>query len=285
VLRYSLGVVRARSRLVVLAMVVVGVSAFAAAFISGPTYESEAEITLFPPNSGAQILGVSSGSKPDQMEIATQVRLMRRRETAAAVVRKLGLEDSPEQLLSRIEVGRVGMTNNVTIRATDANADAAAAIANAMADEYVVYAKSTERSSLNDAAEIVQIGLDDTDKRIAKLKKRIRGLRAVEGSETPSTLATFSEELSSLTTQRAVSNDKLDTLRVAMGLATGSARIASRAVRSKAPSSPSPGRAALLGLVVGFGFGLILAAAAEYVGGSLGPRARHRVGTSRSTRE
>ncbi len=98
---------------------------------------------------------------------------MQLRPLAETTVRKLGLKESPEVLLKRVEVTAVGQTNVVTIKATDVSQERAAAIANSMADAYVAWSRDTKRESIKAAADEVQRRLDEARVEILALGKKI----------------------------------------------------------------------------------------------------------------
>ena len=165
-LRDYLGVMWARKWTIIQSVVIVTLVAVVVSLLQTPTYNGEAKILVSEKDTGAALLGTALSDFSSQPErgLATEVELMQLRPLAEGVVRKLGLQESPDQLLTRVKVSAVGQTDLVTVDVTDSDPQRAADIANAMAQAYVDASKQAKRESIDAAANEVQVRLDQAQK-------------------------------------------------------------------------------------------------------------------------
>jgi len=257
-LRDYLNVLRTRKWIVIQAVVSVTLVALVLSLIQSPTYVGQAKVLITNQDTGAAIFGTAIGDIGGQPErsLLTQVQLMQLRPLAEATIRKLGLQESPEALLSRVTVTAVGQTNVVTIVASDGDPQRAADIANEMANSYVAWSRDSKRESIKAAADEVQSRLDDSRQQILALGKRI----SAQGKTDE-----LSAELSIATGLYTTLAEKLETLRVNEQLEIGAGRVVSTAIGGTSPVSPQPMRNAILGMIVGLVLGVSLAFLLEYL--------------------
>src|SRR5450759_4389258 len=120
-LKDYLHVIRVRKWIIIMAVLVVTVTAVVVSMLQPNVYQGEADVLITAQDAGSALLGSSlselSGS-PDK-GLATQVQLMELRPIAERVIRKLGLRTTPDKLLLRVTVAAVGQTNLVSIIVTD----------------------------------------------------------------------------------------------------------------------------------------------------------------------
>lgn len=257
-LRDYLNVISARRWVIIQAIVIVAVTALAVSFVQPKVYEGTARVLISEKDSAAALFGsvLPEISSQPERGLLTQVELMQLRPLAENTIRQLGLETTPEELLSRVTVSAVGQTNVVQITATAGGPEQAADIANTMAEEYVTWSQETKRESLRAAADEVETRLNDAQDQIIELGKRI----ADEGRSDE-----LQAELQLLTGSYTTLAEKLEQLRINEQLEVGSGRVVSPAVVEKDPVAPSPLRNGVLGIAVGLVLGLGMAFLYEYL--------------------
>ncbi len=257
-LRDYLNVVRARKWVIIQAVLIVALAAFAVSLLQPERFVGEAKVLVSEKDSGAALFGqvLPEFSSQPERGLQTQVQLMQLRPLAENTIRRLGLEMSPEQLLAKLSVSAVGQTNVVAIRASAGDPEAAREIANTMAEEYVKWSRETKRESLNVAADEVEQRLNDARDQILELGRRIQD----EGKNDE-----LSAELDIAVGSYTTLAEKLEQLRINEQLEEGSGRVVSPAVASSAPVEPRPVRNVVLGVVVGLIFGLAMAFLYEYM--------------------
>lgn len=257
-LRDYLNVIRARRGVIILATVIVTIVALAVSLLQPAVYESEAKVLISEKDTGAAIFGTVLPELSSQPERAlqTQVQLISVRPIAEATIRKLNLSTSPEALLSRLTVGGVGQTNMISIKARAATPEEAAAIANTMADEYVLASQERKRASIQEAANEVEQRLEAARLEILEVGRR------VQASGRSDELAA---ELQILTGTYTTLAEKLEQLRINERLEGGSGAVVQGAVANAKPTAPQPMRNGMLGAVVGLAFGMGMAFLYEYL--------------------
>lgn len=257
-LRDYLNVIRARRGVIALATIIVTVVAVAVSLLQPPTYQSQAKVLISEKDAGAAIFGTVLPELSSQPERAlqTQVQLVEVRPVAEATIKKLELEETPEQLLARVEVGGVGQTNVIAISATASSPEEASEIANTMADEYVKASRERKRASIAEAADEVEQRLLDSRTAILELGRRIQASGRSDE---------MAAELQILTGTYTTLAEKLEQLRINEKLEAGSGAVVQSAVPNAVPISPRPTRNAALGLAVGLLFGFGMAFLYEYL--------------------
>jgi succinoglycan biosynthesis transport protein ExoP len=253
-LRDYLNVMRSRSRIVILAVVVVTLTVLAVSLLQSPAYQGEARVFIGDTDAGAAILGSKSGdSGGTERSSQTQVELMTSQPVLEKAIRSLKLQTTPKALRKKLTVKAVGQTNVITITATDGNPERAAVTANAVANAYVQWSRETKRESINAAADEVQVRLDAAKAEILDVSRRIQGAGRTEG---------LAAELTIATAKYSALSQKLEDLRVNEDLAVGSGRVTTSAAADPNPVSPKPVRngilAIALGLIVGVGLAFLL---------------------------
>jgi len=140
---------------------------------------------------------------------------------------------SGAEILAGITVSPSGETNTASIASINRSPELAAEIANAYAESYIDFRRSTDRGQLQEAIDLAETSQDE---------------QTASERESP-----VGEEL------RA----QLDKLRLAQALQTGGAELVQPATVPSEPSSPHPTRNVALGLFLGLLLGLGLAALLE----------------------
>lgn len=212
------------------------------------TYTSEARIAVNEKDAGGAIFDVSVQQGPSQPEraIQTQVQHLQRRELAEAVIKKLGLRQSPHSIQKQLSVQAVPNTNLITVRVVDRSPYKASAIANAIVEKDV-------EISRQEAREFILRAADEVSAR--QVGARLEALRfAGKLNKTGKDNLTSGEVALAVSTYAALT-DKLEGLRVSAELEGGPVRIESTAVPNLAATAPKPMRS----LAIALGIGVILA--------------------------
>jgi capsular exopolysaccharide synthesis family protein len=256
-------VIRARKWLIVLPTVIVTVGVVAISLLQPSAYQGVAQVLVAQPNTGIAVLGTPQPQlsyQPDR-DVQTQLDVIQSRRIVERVIETLGLNTTVDSLLSRVRAstgtGTNGTgTNVISIRVTDASAAGAARIADSFAEAYVAWSRDSQRVSIKAAA-------DDVERRLAQAQEQIVAIEAT--SSAPGTSGASQVRLEAARTLYATLADKLEQLRIAEQLATGTGSVLSSAAVDPARVSPSPGRDGALGLALGFVFGLGMALLMEYL--------------------
>jgi capsular exopolysaccharide synthesis family protein len=187
-------------------------------------------------NLDQKLFGTSSftPSTDPQRQADTDVKLASQREVAQRAAAVLHLP--VDTVANAVSVAPNGQSDLVDINVTDPSPAQAARIANAFADEYIVYSRDADRQQVVGAQTLVQHELDAlpaTDRAGvagAQLRKQVQQLNLLAAVQ------------------------------------TGNAVVAHHAQVPTSPSSPHPKRNAVLGLIVGIALGLALVFLAEQFG-------------------
>jgi non-specific protein-tyrosine kinase len=264
-LRDYLNVIRSRKWIIIQAVIIVSLVAVGVSLLQQPTYEGSAKILISEKDTGAALLGtlLSDSSSPERA-LQTQVQLMRVRPLAESAIRKLNLKTDPGSLLGRTKVAVVGQTNMVTITVTDTDPKRAADTANAMADAYVEWSKTTKRESIKAAGDEIQRRLDEARVQILALGEKLGSLKK-DANGQPIRNDQFTAELSIATGLYTALASQLEQLRVNEQLEVGSGRVVQVAVIDARKVSPQPLRNGVLGAAVGLILGLGMAFLVEYL--------------------
>lgn len=257
-LRDYLNVVRTRRGIIVLATIIVVLVAAAVSMLQPRIYEAESKVLISEKDTAAAIFGtlIPELSSQPERALQTQVQLIELRPVAEATIRELGLEETPEDLLDRLDVTTIGQTNVISIRAQAATAQEAADISNAVAEEYVAASMDRRRESLKRAADEVEQRLEQTRQEILVLGRKIQS--AGKSDELQAELAIATGTYTTLA-------EKLEQLRINEQLESGSGAIVQAAVAERDPVSPQPVRNTAFGLLVGLMFGIGMAFLYDYL--------------------
>jgi receptor protein-tyrosine kinase len=194
--------------------------------VTDKTYEAEADLLVTPVASEDQLpgLGLIPESPDPTRDVETAARLVTQRDVAERVVRQLGLDERPNDVLGRVEAQPVAQSNLVSIIAEASTPKEARDLANAFGDGVV-----EER----------------TDQLHTQLDKLIPSLRErVEADPVTSTVpGSLADQLSQAETLRAGPDPTL--------------RVETRAAAPDSAAAPNPkltiAAGILAGLVLGIG--------------------------------
>src|SRR5690349_15793458 len=188
-LAYYAKVVRRRWLVIVLVPVVAVLASLLVSLRAQKEYDATSKVVVNPNNQVTEILnpGASQQSSDPERDLNTEVSRITTAPIADAVRRQLHLQESRDDLLSKVTTSLDGTTNIVKVTVRDPSPARAAQIANGFATAYVSARKVDARSAFRDAARQAsnQLGsLSPTDQlgpQGTELKSRLRQLE-VEGA-------------------------------------------------------------------------------------------------------
>ncbi len=262
-LRDYLNVIRARKGIIIASALIVALTALAVSLIQPKTYVAEARILVSEKDTSAALLGtvVPELSSQPERALQTQLALVGIRPVAEATIRKLNLKMSPEDFAKTVRVTAEGQTNILVVRVEAATPVRAAMTANAIAEEYVAWARDLRRTSLKEAADEVQRRLNVAQNQILDLGKRIQ-----DSGKTDQ----LSAELQIATGSYTTLAEKLEQLKINQKLENGGVTVVESAAVNLDPVAPKPTRNTALGLIVGLTFGIGMAFLTEYLDNTIG---------------
>ena len=241
-------VLKRRWRVLALFVVLGVVAGVALSMAQARVYTSETKLLL--ENQIAASTGSVDGMQPE--EVATQAEVVVSDVVANRVIDNLGLDETTDSLIESVTVAGVEDKRILMITASRPNAEEAAAVANAFAEEYV--ALRTDRATrTREAVSEAYIGqLSEIKLELTDLRRQVRGVG-------PNRRAQLRVEVDSLQARQAELQAALLTAEdPAAALSTGG-EVLQSAETPKGPSEPKPIRAGLLGLVVGLILGTLWA--------------------------
>lgn len=219
--------------LVVGAIVVPAVFAYAWTSVEQPRYDATAKVLVSTGEPVNQLLHSTAAPSLDpERDLDTAVALVKTDAVAQRVRTRLHLSQSVQQLLSQVTASPVGTTNVVAITARDAIPRRAAKIANAFAVRYM-WARREQASTL------YRVAADEARRRLASL-----GRAARQGP------------------QGAALRANVRDLETTGWLQTGATQIFDKASIPTTAATPRPKLAALVGAFLGGLIGLAAALAA-----------------------
>jgi len=257
-LRDYLNVISARRGIIILATLIVACVALAVSLLQPKTFSAEAKVLISEKDTGAALLGtvIPELSSQPERALQTQVQLVEVRPVAEATIKALGLEETADELLARVDVNAIGQTNVIAIQATATKPEEAADVVNTMADEYVSASRERKRASIKEAADEVEQRLEEARAEILALGKRI---------EASGKSDELTAELDIATGTYSTLAEKLEELRINERLESGSGVVVQAAVVEIEQIAPKPLRNTALGALVGLALGLGMAFLYEYL--------------------
>ena len=233
-----LRVLRERWWVIVLAVVVTVAVAFYVSYTTTPLYSASADLTYERNNLDAAVSGTQLFAYDYDLTrtIDSAVAVIGRNESIAEGVKtQLGSSESADTLSGMVSVTSDPDTNLVTISAVSEDPEEAAAVANAFADQFVIYRQSAAKATVAEARTVVKEQLD-----------------TLGASELTSDYALMLQE-------------KYETLRILESMQNGGFAVMRRAVVPEASFTPQTKRNMILALVVGLVVGVGLAFLLDYL--------------------
>jgi tyrosine-protein kinase len=239
--------------LILASVAIAGVTAWALSSILPLSYVAEAQVIVGPPLSG-NVTDYNQLLTAEQLS-RTYARAAETTSLATRVIERLDLSSSPAELLQDISARASEDTPVVIVTAEASSADAAAALANAVADELIAES-STIQGTDEEVRQLVDAQIRTVTEQIAAVEASLAALAQIE-EPTAADLARQSGLSSQLVALRSTLASLLATK---SGLATNTVSVLDRAVAPTAPSSPRTTFNVILGLILGAVLGLLLAA-------------------------
>ena len=227
--------IRRRWRLVALVTLVVTAVSVTVSLLGEKQYDATADLLFGRQAQVDSLLGEDSSFNNDpERTLNTDVELIKLDSVAEGVKRRLNTDLSVQDLLERVTTETSSSSDIVDLTARDTDPQRAADIANAFADEYVLFRRRTSRQTLVDAARLAQSRYDALP------------------------------EVDQLSDQGQQLQARRRELEIAAALQTGGVDVVRRAAAPDAPSRPRPKLAVALGLFLGGLLGAALALGLEF---------------------
>lgn len=209
-----------------------GVVALASALIyverQPKQYTATAKLQFTSNNIPSQVAGVPETQSIDpEGEKSTNLQLVTATPVATLVIKDLKLKTTPAALLENVSASNPNNDYIIDVSATDAQPQRAAAIANAFAEQYVVYSQQEKEAQL------------------------VRGEQLINQK--------YAQLPESDAVDRANLRDLYQKLLVLQAVQTGDARVVGTATVPSSPSSPKVKATVLIALIVGLLLGVGLA--------------------------
>jgi succinoglycan biosynthesis transport protein ExoP len=225
---------------VLLAAVVAGVATFAYSATRDDVFSAQSRVLLTSSDVSESLLNLSQPYRDPAQQSATEMELARLPAVSAATSRTLGRRFTAQQVQDAVSAVSEGGSRIIRLTARDGTPDGAATVANAFAQEYVVFKRQADAQRFETAERIVR-------SRIATLK--------ASGATKP--------QISAL-------EEQAQQISLLGNLQTGNAQVIQRASVPSQPIAPRPVRSTVIALVFGALAGTLLAIAAA----RLDPRVR-----------
>lgn len=191
-------------------------------------YTATSKLQFTSNNIPSQVAGVPEAQSIDpEGEKATNLQLVTATPVATLVIKNLKLKTTPAALLEEVTASNPNNDYIVDVSVTDSQPQRAAAIANAFAEQYVVYSQSEKEAQLVRGEQLI-------NQKLAQLPE-------------------------SDTVDRANLRALYQKLLVLQAVQTGNARVVGTATVPNSPSSPKVKSTALIALIVGLLLGVGLA--------------------------
>jgi succinoglycan biosynthesis transport protein ExoP len=232
---------------VILTTVIVTAAALVYSFLQTAKYTAKSEVVL-QPQASDQILNPNTpnilNTFNPQLIVQTAIEEIKSTPVKNAVLAELG--EAPS-----ISASQVTGTDAVAIKATSAVPQEAAKLANAYANAYISFIRTTQVNDVLNAGKQIQDQVNSLQTQINQLNSQIASAPAsqIDGLNT---------QRAALQSEQQLDNEKLQELQVSSAVLNGGADMIGTASVPSKPSSPRPVRngilAGVLGLVLGIGF-------------------------------
>jgi succinoglycan biosynthesis transport protein ExoP len=261
-LRDYLQVVRRRKVLIALsALIVLGLS-LTVSVTQSPRYAAGAKLLIRPRSAGTVFSGSAAQSNVNsERAVETEIEVIKSDPVRALVREKIGSAPS-------VEVGPVGNTDVVTIRAKSTDPGRAPVVANAYADAYIDFRLKQAVDEFSSASNEIRNRITDLNRQLDNLGSQLAGAPTCVSQQATPDACTQRANVEQTTTSRRATllaqistfQQRLDQLQVDSELTRTGVVLITPASRPTEPFAPKPVRNAILGGVLGLfvGFGLAL---------------------------
>lgn len=256
--RYLQVIVR-RKWVVVLAIAIVLATAVVDSFAQTSVYQATALLLITPTVNASSVLNQSGAAgAPTVQDVQTQIEIITSGPVKDEVKSEFGVAPP-------VSVSEVGQTTVVQVRSSSTIARQAAEVANAYANDYVTSQRTQAINNLQTAGAQVQSRIDALQTQIETVDGEVATAPAKDQ-------ANLSTQLQNLLAQQGVFKQQLAQLQLNASVATGGGQVVTAAVTPTTPSSPRPDRTAVIALLVGLLYGIVLCFALDYLDDSVRSR-------------
>jgi capsular exopolysaccharide synthesis family protein len=248
-LRDYVRVLSRRKWMIVLAALVVLVTALGASLAQTPVYQARA-LLLLQPRATDSLFNPNTGQANDPARtVQTEIEILTSEPVKSAVRQQLGA--APD-----ISASPVGQTDVIQVRSNSTRPKQAAAVANSYARAYIDFKRKQAVDDLLAAGAEIQSKIGTLQAQIDPLQAQINSADPKNRADVESRL---SPQLDPLLSQYSLFKQKLDQLQVDAALKTGGAQLVTPASEPTSPIKPRPKRTAVFALAVGLLFGVGIA--------------------------
>jgi polysaccharide biosynthesis transport protein len=234
-LRDYLRVIRERWWIIVLAVVVVVGAMLASSYTATSLYRASSKLVYQTNTLDKTLFGAQLYSDANQsVDVQTSAELVKTPPIADAVKKQLGSPLSSGQLLGMLSVASSTTTKIIQIDAVSTDPKQASDVANAFAQQFIIFRQNTDRATVAAAGELV--------------KQQLDGLSSADASSAYGLML----------------KEKYESLQILGAMQTGGFSLAESAVAPSRPFSPRPKFNAEIGLAIGLVLGLGLAFLLNY---------------------
>ncbi len=233
-LQRRLALLRRRWPILVVAMLLVAASAYTFSRTRPKEYSTSATLLFRDPGFDSQLFGttIQPTNQDPARAAATNVGLVSLRVVADRTASALG-QLTGEQVSRLVSASAQGQSDLVKVSATTRSPTFSSRLANAFAQQFILFRRESDQSVIGQAARLV--------------KSQLAGLRHGTAN----------------TPQARLLADRAQQLQVLKSLQTGKSELVQPALVPTAPSSPQPARDGVLGAILGAMLGILGMGAAE----------------------
>jgi len=260
--RYA-GVIRRRRILIVATALVVAAGAVLITEVQTPTYRGSAEIVFTSTPSPLDTSGTAESLDPAR-DIQTQITVL-----TSAPVRMMVASTLHVAVAPSITATPAANANAITVTATSTDPVEAAMVANAYANAYISYRKTSALSDLLDAEQLIQGRITSLQTQIDALTTQINAAKPAAQADVEATLG---PQRDALLTEQSSLKQQLDQTQLQSAFASTGAQLGSPAAIPSAPASIGATSAGIAALAVGLLIGVVLAFVVDFLDDSVKSR-------------
>lgn len=188
-LREQIRILREHWYVIVLCIVATAAAAYAFSASRPKVYQASAQLLIQRQDLATSLTGLQTYEPPDpEREAATALALAQQPVVAAAVIRQLNLDMTPEELLAKVTIAAEGNSRLLAIAANDEDPTQATRLANNYAAQYIVFRRDTALAQIRNALEGVReqlqvVSAGNDEQREQDLRERMNQLETLEQLE------------------------------------------------------------------------------------------------------